>query len=49
MGGFRSKCRTGPTDIERAMGGTVAIGIRDRLTVVYIEAARSWSKRIYPI
>lgn len=48
-GGFRSKCRTGPTDIELAMGGTVAIGIRDRLTVVYIEAARSWSKRIYPI
>lgn len=30
-------------------GGTLAIGIRDRFTVVYIETVRAWSRRIYPI
>jgi DNA-binding IclR family transcriptional regulator len=35
--------------LSEATGGTVSIGIRDRLNVVYIEAVRSWNKRIYPI
>lgn len=30
-------------------GGTLAIGIRERLTVVYIETVRAWNRRIYPI
>lgn len=41
--------RTGSPDIERTTGGTVVIGIRDRLSVVSIEVIRSWRKRIYPI
>ena len=46
---LRRQARPLMLDLADATGGTVAIGIRDRLTVVYIEVARSWSKRIYPI
>lgn len=46
---LRRQARPLMLDLANATGGTVAIGIRDRLTVVYIEVARSWSKRIYPI
>lgn len=46
---LRRQARPLMLDLADATGGTVAIGIRDRLTVVYIEVARSWSKRVYPI
>ncbi len=46
---LRRQARPLMLDLADSTGGTVAIGIRDRLTVVYIEVARSWSKRIYPI
>lgn len=32
-----------------AIGGSVSIGIRDRLTIVYIEAMRSVNRRVYPL
>ena len=40
---LRRQARPLMLDLADATGGTVAIGIRDRLTVVYIEVARSWS------
>ena len=46
---LRRQARPLMLDLADATGGTVAMGIRDRLTVVYIEVARSWSKRVYPI
>jgi DNA-binding IclR family transcriptional regulator len=46
---LRRQARPLMLDLADATGGTVAIGIRDRFTVVYIEVARSWSKHIYPI
>lgn len=36
-------------ELSEAVGGTVSIGIRDRLNIVYIEAVRSYHRRIYPI
>jgi DNA-binding IclR family transcriptional regulator len=35
--------------LAESTGATVALGIRDRLTVIYIEAVRAWNKRVYPI
>ncbi len=36
-------------ELADAVGGSVSIGIRDRLTIVYIEAIRSHNKRVYPL
>lgn len=45
----RRQARPLMMELSEATGGTVSIGIRDRLSVVYIEAVRSWNKRVYPI
>jgi DNA-binding IclR family transcriptional regulator len=36
-------------ELAESTGGSISIGIRDRLTIVYIEAVRSFNKRIYPL
>lgn len=46
---LRRQARPLMMELSEATGGTVSIGIRDRLSIVYIEAVRSWNKRIYPI
>ena len=46
---LRRQARPLMLEMADATGGTMAIGIRDRLTIVYIEVVRSWSKRAYPI
>ncbi len=46
---LRRQARPLMMEIAEATGGTLAIGIRDRLTVIYIETVRSSSHRIYPV
>lgn len=46
---MRRQARPLMMELAEAVGGTVSIGIRDRLTIVYIESVRVHSKRIYPI
>lgn len=36
-------------ELARSTGGTISIGIRDRLSIVYIEAVRHWNRRVYPM
>lgn len=47
--GLRRQARPLMLELARAVGGSVSIGIRDRLTIVYIEAIRSINKRTYPL
>ena len=46
---IRRRARPLMLEMSRAVHGTVSIGIRDRLNIVYIEAIHSDSKRIYPL
>lgn len=46
---LRRQARPMMLELARAVGGSVSIGIRDRLTIVYIEAIRSINKRAYPL
>lgn len=46
---LRRQARPMMLQLAEETGGTLAIGIRDRLTVVYIETVRAWNRRIYPI
>jgi DNA-binding IclR family transcriptional regulator len=47
---FRRRARPLMLELARETGGTVSIGIRDRLNMVYIETVRaSSSNRIYPL
>ncbi len=46
---LRRKARPLMHELARSTGGTVSIGIRDRLSIVYIEAARHWHRRVYPM
>ena len=46
---LRRQARPLMHDLARSTGGTVSIGIRDRLSIVYIEAARHWHRRVYPM
>ncbi len=45
----RRRARPLMMELAEATGGTLAIGIRDRLSVIYIETIRSRSHRIYPV
>jgi DNA-binding IclR family transcriptional regulator len=36
-------------ELAEATGGSISMGIRDRLTIVYIEAVRSLNKPVYPL
>lgn len=47
--GLRRRARPLMMELAEATGGTLAIGIRDRLSVIYIETVRSHSHRIYPV
>lgn len=46
---LRRQARPLMLELAEATGGTVSIGIRDRLAIVYIEAIRSFNQRVYPI
>jgi DNA-binding IclR family transcriptional regulator len=46
---LRRQARPLMMELAATTGGTVSIGIRDRLSIVYIEAIRSLDKRVYPI
>ncbi len=46
---LRRQARPLMMDLARATGGTVSLGIRDRLGIVYIEAVRNWQRRVYPM
>lgn len=46
---LRRQARPLMMDLARSTGGTVSIGIRDRLSIVYIEAVRNWNQRVYPM
>ena len=46
---LRRQARPLMLELAEATGGSISIGIRDRLTIVYIEAVRSFNKRIYPL
>ncbi len=47
--GIRRRARPLMLELAEATGGSVSIGIRDRLNIVYIEAIRSHNKRVYPL
>ena len=47
--GLRRRARPLMMGLAEVTGGTLAIGIRDRLSVIYIETVRSHSHRIYPV
>lgn len=46
---LRRRARPLMQTLAQAIGGSVSIGIRDRLTIVYIEAMRSVNRRVYPL
>jgi len=46
---IRRRARPLMLELARATGGSVSIGVRDRLNIVYIEAIRSDTKRVYPL
>ena len=46
--GIRRRARPLMLELARVTGGSVAIGIRDRLNMVYIEAIRTHHHRLYP-
>lgn len=46
---MRRQARPLMLDLAEAVGGSVSIGIRDRLTMVYIDAVRAINRRIYPL
>jgi DNA-binding IclR family transcriptional regulator len=46
---LRRQARPLMMELARSTGGTVSIGIRDRLSIVYIESARHWNRRVYPM
>lgn len=46
---LRRQARPLMMELAEATGGTLAIGIRDRLTVIYIETVRASSHRLYPV
>jgi DNA-binding IclR family transcriptional regulator len=46
---LRRQARPLMLELAEATGGSISIGIRDRLTILYIEAVRSIEKRIYPL
>lgn len=46
---IRRRARPLMLELSHAVGGSVSIGIRDRVHIVYIEAMRSHNKRIYPL
>lgn len=45
----RRQARPLMLELARSTGGTVSIGIRDRLSIIYIESARHWQRRVYPM
>lgn len=47
--GVRRQARPLMLKLAQATGGSVSLGIRDRLTIVYIEAIRSHKQRAYPL
>lgn len=46
---FRRRARDVMMELARETQGTVSIGIRDRLSIVYIESFRYSGRRLYPI
>lgn len=46
---IRRRARPLMMELSQLVGGSVSIGIRDRVSVVYIEALSSHNKRIYPL
>lgn len=46
---LRRQARPLMMELARSTGGTVSIGIRDRLSIIYIESARHWNRRVYPL
>jgi len=46
---IRRRARPLMLELARATGGSVSIGVRDRLNIVYIEAIRADTKRVYPL
>lgn len=46
---IRRRARPLMLELSQAVGGSVSIGIRDRVSIVYIEALSSHNKRIYPL
>jgi len=46
---LRRQARPLMLELAEITGGSISIGIRDRLTIVYIETSRPSSKRIYPL
>lgn len=46
---FRRRARDAMMELAREIGGSVSIGIRDRLSIVYIESFRYSGRRPYPI
>ena len=46
---LRRRARPLMLALAQATGGSVSIGIRDRLNIVYIEAIRSNNHRVYPL
>lgn len=46
---LRRRARPLMVTLAEALDGTVAIGIRDRLGVVYIETVRPYGQRVYPV
>ncbi len=46
---LRRRARPLMLDLARVTGGTVSIGIRERLSIIYIESARHWNRRVYPM
>lgn len=46
---IRRQARPLMLELAHAVGGSVSIGIRDRLSIVYIEAIRSRNRRVYPL
>lgn len=46
---IRRKARPLMTDLAQEVSGTVSMGIRDRLSMVYIEAVRASAQKVYPL
>jgi DNA-binding IclR family transcriptional regulator len=46
---IRRKARPLMQQLAKECGGSVSIGIRDRLNVVYIEVVRTHARRVYPL
>ncbi len=46
---MRRQARPLMNELADSVGGGVSIGIRDRLTIVYVEAVRAINRRVYPM